>query len=308
MHFRQLDLNLLVALDALLTERSITRAGKRLFLTQSAMSGALARLREYFGDELLVQVGRQMVPTPLAESLAAPVRKILMQIQQTLEARPVFEPTTSTRRFRILMSDYVASVLMVDAIRHLAQLAPHVQIELMSNDMEVPGDALERGEVDLMVMPENYLSPAHPSEPIFDDDYVCIASADHPDIGESLSLEQYLSLGHVMVHFNRGRNPSMDEWVVGRLGLTRRCEVVAMNFTSVAAFVAGTRRIATLQGRLATRLADGMPIKILPCPVAIPSLREAMQWHEQFERDAGLAWLRQELRAVADRMPRHSAA
>ncbi len=302
MHFRQLDLNLLVALDALLTERSITRAGKRLFLTQSAMSGALARLREYFGDELLVQVGRQMVPTPLAESLAQPVRRILMEIQQTLEARPTFDPATATRRFRLLMSDYVASVLMVDVVRHLAALAPHVEIELISNDLEAPTEALERGDVDLMVMPENYLLATHPSEPLFDDSYVCIASADHPDIGDSLSLDEYLALGHVMVHFNRGRNPSMDEWVVGRLGITRRCEMVAMSFSSVAAFVAGTRRVATIQGRLAARLSALVPIKILRCPVDIPPLREAMQWHEQFERDAGLAWLRNEMRRIAERM------
>jgi DNA-binding transcriptional LysR family regulator len=304
MHFRQLDLNLLVALDALLTERSITRAGKRVYLTQSAMSGALARLREYFGDELLVQVGRRMVPTPLGESLAGPVRDILLQVQQTLQARPAFDPATSNRRFSIMLSDYVASVLMVDFVRHLSRIAPGVQIEMVSNDMEAPTEALERGDVDLMIMPSQYLAADHPSQPLFDDNYVCIVSADHPEVGETLSTEQYLALGHVMVHFNRGRNPSVDEWVVGRLGLARRIEVVAINFSSVAAFVVGTRRVATLQGRLARRFAKLTPIKVLPCPVDIPPLREAMQWHQQFERDPGLAWLRSELQTVAGRMPR----
>src|SRR5215468_4155230 len=114
MHFHQLDLNLLVALDALLVERNITEAGKRVHLTQSAMSGALARLRQYFGDELLVQVGRKMVPTPLGESLIEPVREILIKVKTTIETRPGFDPAASTRRFSLMMSDFCATVLMLN--------------------------------------------------------------------------------------------------------------------------------------------------------------------------------------------------
>src|SRR5215472_18123748 len=116
MHFRQLDLNLLVALDALLMERNITEAGRRLHVTQSAMSGSLGRLREYFGDELLVQIGRKMVPTPLAETLAEPVREILLKVKATVDARPGFDPATSTRRFSLMMSDYVSTVLMNEVV------------------------------------------------------------------------------------------------------------------------------------------------------------------------------------------------
>src|SRR5579883_2295229 len=116
MHFRNLDLNLLVALDALLAERNITQAGKRLHLTQSAMSGALARLREYFGDELLAQVGRKMVPTPLGKSLTEPVRNALHNIQATIATKTRFDPATSKRHFKFMMSDYVATVLMSAAL------------------------------------------------------------------------------------------------------------------------------------------------------------------------------------------------
>jgi len=119
MHYRHLDLNLLVALDALLTERNITEAGKRVFLTQSAMSGALARLREYFGDELLVQMGRRMVPTPLAETLAPQVREILLKIKATVETKPGFDPATSTRKFSLMMSDYCSTVLMTEVLPRL---------------------------------------------------------------------------------------------------------------------------------------------------------------------------------------------
>jgi len=302
MHFRQLDLNLLVALDALLAERNITRAGKRVFLTQSAMSGALARLREYFGDELLVQVGRQMVPTPLGESLGPAVRAILMQVQQTLLTRPTFDAATSTRHFTIMMSDFVATVLMPDVLRHLTGVAPRMQFEIVSNDMEVPPDAIERGEVDMLIMPDRFLAEGHPTEPLFEDDYVCIVAADHPEVGDRITTEQYLSLGHVIAQFNRGRSPAVDEWVVGQLGLTRRIEVIAMTFSAIPHYVAGTRRIATVQRRLAQQVAKFMPLKIVPAPIELPRLAEAMQWHTQFANDPGLAWLRAEMRAVAARI------
>jgi LysR family transcriptional regulator, nod-box dependent transcriptional activator len=112
MNLNRLDLNLLVALDALLTERSITRASERLHLSPSATSGALARLRTYFADELLTQIGRRMVPTPLGESLQGAVRDCLLHVQQTVEIRPQFDPATSKRNFRIKMSDFVSTVLM----------------------------------------------------------------------------------------------------------------------------------------------------------------------------------------------------
>jgi DNA-binding transcriptional LysR family regulator len=299
MHFRQLDLNLLVALNALLSERNITRAGKRVFLTQSAMSGALARLREYFGDELLVQVGRKMVPTQLGESLTEPVRSLLMQVQQTLETRPVFDPVVSSRRFTLMMSDYVSAVLMADVVQQLAQVAPAIQFEIVSNDVEMPGEAIERGDVDMLIMPEQFLSKAHPSQPLFRDEYVCLVSADHPELGDCLTTQQYLALGHVMVQFNRGRSPSVDEWVVSQLGHMRRIEVVAMNFSAIPQYIVGTRRIATIQRRLAERFVRFMPLKILPAPVELPFLCEAIQWHSQFDQDLMLTWLREQIRNTA---------
>src|SRR5579871_2959732 len=109
------------------------------------MSGSLARLREYFGDELLVQVGRKMVPTPLAESLAGPVREILLQIKTTISTRPVFEPASSRRRFTLMMSDYVSTVLMPEVLRRAEASAPHIGFEVLWNDVANPFDLLDRG-------------------------------------------------------------------------------------------------------------------------------------------------------------------
>jgi len=130
MHFNGLDLNLLVALDVLLTERNITLASRRLHLSQSAASGALARLRDYFGDELLTQVGRRMVLTPLGESLAAPVRDILLRVETTVQTRPQFDPASARHHFKLLMSDYVATVLMTRAIGWLGRSLSKQTLEL----------------------------------------------------------------------------------------------------------------------------------------------------------------------------------
>jgi LysR family transcriptional regulator, nod-box dependent transcriptional activator len=299
MHFEQLDLNLLVALDALLTDRSITAAGMRVHLTQSAMSGALARLREFFRDELLTQVGRKMVPTPLGESLTEPVRQILLQIKVTINTKPGFDPATSTRHFSVMMSDYVATVLMSEVLRRAETEAPFVRFNIMSNDVNGPTEFLERADIDLLIMPREYLSEKHPHEDIFTDDYACVVWNGNTLVGEQLTKEQYLDIGHVVLQFGRGRIPMQDEWFLTRLGVTRRIEVLAMNFNSLPQHVVGSQRIATTHRRLAEYYARYLPLRILAPPYELPSLTEAVQWHNLFNEDPGNRWLRMLLKQTA---------
>jgi DNA-binding transcriptional LysR family regulator len=296
MHFRQLDLNLLVALHTLLDEKNITQAGKRLHLTQSAMSGALARLRQYFGDDLLVQVGRRMVPTPLGESLIEPVREILIKVKSTIETRPGFDPTTSERRFSLMMSDYCATVLMLDVAQRAETLAPNVTFEIVSNNVEDPLGYLDRADIDLNVMPSTVLLQEHPHEVLFEDDFVCIAWTGNDRIGESITLEQYLELGHVSCQFLRGRTPTVDEWYLRHHGHARRMEVLATTFNAVPLQVVNTRRIATIQRRLAEYYAALLPIRLVPAPIDLPVLVETVQWHRLFDADPGILWLRSLLR------------
>jgi DNA-binding transcriptional LysR family regulator len=303
MRFHQLDLNLLVALDALLTERNITLAGRKVHLSQSGMSSGLARLREYFGDELLVPIGKKMVPTPLAESLAGPVRKILIDIQATVDFKPVFDPQASLRRFTIMMSDYAASVLMTGVARRAADLAPGVSFELLSNDVPSPGEILDRGEVDLLIIPEDILPETHPKDRLFEDDYVCVVWSGNSGVGEAISLEQYLQMGHVVLQFSRGRVPAIDEWFLNQAGHERRIEVVAMNFNMLPQFIVGTQRVATVQRRLARCFRTMMPLRILEPPLALPSLIESAYWHRAFFRDPGIGWLRGILQEVASAVP-----
>jgi DNA-binding transcriptional LysR family regulator len=298
MRFHKLDLNLLVALDVLLAERSITRAAKRLHLSQSSTSGVLARLREYFKDELLTQVGRNMVPTPLAESLSNPVRSILLQIHSTIETRPAFVPEESDRHFRVIASDYPTSVLLADVTRQLGLLAPKITMEILAPD-DAPADRLDRGEVDIMILPEKYMLPGHPSEMLYEDTLSCMIWASNTLVTDSLPLEQYLSLGHVATSWGGRRLPGLEEWFLKNAGLTRHIEISVGNFNSLPLLVIGTNRVATMHTRLGRMFANYYPVRLLKAPMEMPPVVMRMQWHRFFDTDPGHVWFRQLVSRVA---------
>jgi len=298
MDLRGLDLNLLVALDALFAEKSVTRAGERLHLSQSATSGALARLREVFRDQLLVPVKRRMVLTPVAESLVEPVRDFLLQAEAILNNNPVFDPGASTRKFRLLMSDYVEAVLMAEALPRIGQFAPGIRFEFISNVVE-GFDALARGEIDLSIAPTIRLSSEHPSERLFEDEFTCVVWAGNTRVKSAISLDEYLSLGHVVVRFGRHQElTTFDEWFMERFGHERRIEVVTTALNLVSQLLVGTTRIATLHRRLALVHQRYLPLKLVKPPFEIATLQESMQWHKSRNRDPGTLWLRSLLKSV----------
>ena len=290
MNLNRLDLNLLVALDALLTERSITNAAERLHLSPSATSGTLARLREFFQDELLTRIGRRMVPTPLGESLQLAVRDCLLHVQATVEIRPQFDPATSTRNFRLMMSDYVSIVLMPDVLQRLAREAPDVTIELLANDAE-PWESLSRGEIDFLVLPKNFIRSDHPAQVLFEDEYVCVCWSGNSLIGDTISLEQLLALGHVVARLGTQRPPTIDAWFFQQFGHARRVDVIATTFGSVPHLLIGTNRLSIMHRRLALAHAQALPLKILPVPIEMPRLVEMIQWHQYRDRDPGRVWM-----------------
>jgi LysR family nod box-dependent transcriptional activator len=295
MNLHRLDLNLLVALDALLTERSITRAAERLHLSPSATSGALARLREFFEDELLTRIGRRMVTTPLGESLQVDVRDCLLHVQATVEIKPHFDPLTSKRNFRLMMSDYVSTVIMPTVLQRLARDAPDVTIELLANDEE-PWESLSQGEIDFLVLPKNFVRSDHPAQQLFEDEYVCVCWSGNSQIADTLSLEQCLALGHVVARLGSHRPltvPTVDAWFFQRFGHARRVDVIATTFASVPFMLIGTNRLTIMHRRLAFVYSKMMPLKILPMPVEMPKLVEMIQWHQYRDRDPARVWLTQ---------------
>ncbi|MPT49027.1 MAG: LysR family transcriptional regulator [Sphingobium sp.] len=290
MRFDRLDLNLLVALDALLSERSVSIAAERICLSQSATSSALGRLRDYFSDDLLVQKGRQMMLTARAEGLVEPVRAVLEQIRSTIAVPPPFDPATSDRTIRIMASDYMSEVLLAPAFIDLQEKAPHMRFEIQQLNAGLL-ETLERGFMDLLITIDYAISADHPSQILFEDDYVVVGCAANPAMVAPMTKELYFESGHVTARFGRGRVSAFEDWFLRRQNRQRRIEVIAHNFTALPSFVIGTKRIATMHRRLALRAAEYLPLIIHELPFEIPSIREAVQWHISSNNDPAIRWV-----------------
>jgi LysR family nod box-dependent transcriptional activator len=306
MNLQGFDLNLLVALDALLTERNVTRAGRRMNLSQSAMSGALGRLRGFFQDELLVVVGRRMVLTPLAQDLVQPLRDVLLQVHSTVANKPRFDAGSSERHFSIAVSDYVMSVLIVDLLRHVKVEAPKITFDFRQLGRRATDD-LDGGELDFLIAPE-YLSAVHPAEVLFEDSHTCVAWNRNRYLGSSISLDDYLRLGHVIVRVGEPGSVNHDERVLRRLNHKRTVEVVTPAFDLAPQLVVGTDRIATVPTRLACKYAQFLPLKLLPLPINVAPLVEKLQWHRAHSQDPAHLWLRAQLRDAVTRVSGHQPA
>src|SRR5580704_13603279 len=291
MRYHKLDLNLLTALKALLTEKNVTRAGESVHITQPAMSGVLARLREYFDDPLIVQVGRKMELTPLAESLVEPLTDALLRIDATITTRPEFNPLTTNRRFSVVASDYSIDVLLLAVLRRVHQEAPGLSVEFRTPSESAPAE-LEAGEVDFIVNPESQNSPQQSGVVLFEDSYTVVVDADNSEVGDSIAIDQYLALRHVAFKSGRYGLPQFETWMANRYGEERRVEVIAHSFYLLPRLVIGTSRIATMHTRLAKQLAGDLPIRLVRPEFEIPRLIEVLQWHKYRDLDPGSMWLR----------------
>ncbi len=292
MRFNKLDLNLLVALDALLTERNISRAGQRIHLSQPATSNALARLRDYFQDELLIPQGRQLVLSARAQELIGPVREVLMRIDSTIATQPSFEPADAIRKFVLLMSDYSATVYVPALIERLYTVAPGISLDLRLLD-DRPLELLDKSEVDLLIIPSQYVSGQHPSMPLFEEEYVCLTWTGNTRIRDALTFDEYVESGHVAGSYsgNHQHAPAFDSWFLERFGVKRRVEVSAPTLAALPQMVVGTNRIATVHRRIALQAEKTLPVRVWAPPIDIPTMVQTLQWHKHRENDAALQWL-----------------
>jgi LysR family nod box-dependent transcriptional activator len=299
----KLDLNLLTALRALLLEKNVTRAGDSVHVTQSAMSGILARLREYFGDPLIVQIGRKMELTALAESLVEPVNDVLLRIDATIATRPGFDPSSSRRLFSVVASDYVINVLLIDVLRRIHHEAPGMSLEFRIPSESTSAE-LEAGEVDLAVHPESQNSTLQSGSVLFEDSYVVVVDANNQEVGDSIGIEQYLGLRHVAYKSTKHGLPHLETWIANRFGEVRHVEVTTHSFNLLPQLVLGTSRLATMHVRLAHKLTAGLPVRIVTPAFDIPRLVEVLQWHKYRDLDPGSMWLREVIIEAARKLPR----
>ena len=303
MRFNKLDLNLLVALDVLLKERSVTRAAEQLNLSPSAMSNSLSRLRAYFDDELLIPIGRKMEITPRAEALGDVVRDVLLQIDSRIAAQPTFDAKHSDRIFRIFASDYTQVVLVPTILGLAAKAGSTVRFHFLPQ-VSNPIRDLERGEADALIIPSGFTSPGHPQDELYREEFVCLVWKDSRVASGEWSFERYIAAEHAVMRPPASDADSFEGWFLRRFGVTRRVAVTTYSFVSLPGLVVGTEFVATVHARLARRMVQAWPLEVRPVPVAIEPMAQALQWHKFRTTDPGMMWLR-DLAARAAREIEH---
>ncbi|RUU14287.1 LysR family transcriptional regulator [Mesorhizobium sp. USDA-HM6] len=301
MRFKGLDLNLLVALNALLTARNLTAAARSINLSQPAMSAAIARLRAYFGDDLFIMKGRELVLTPRAEGLAVPVREVLLQVQLSIIHWDEFNPAQSDRRFRIVLSDFMILVFLQKIVDRIAREAPGVSFELLAV-ADDPPELLRRGDIDFLIMPELFMLSAHPKAALFDDKLVCVGCCTNKEPSRQLTFERYMEMGHVAVTFGLTRVPAIDEWLLRGQGFNRRIEVVVQAFSMIPPVLSGTDRIAIMPLRLVEHFAKTIPLRIFDLWLPVSTFTEAVQWPALHNSDPASIWMRKIMLEEASRM------
>lgn len=295
------DLNLLVALRALLGERHVTRAAARMGLTQPAMSHALGRLRAVLGDPLLVRSRGGLQLTPRAAALVEPLERLLHDADALLAPPERFDPATSTRRFRIATSDYMEIVLMPALLERLGREAPLVELVFVRQGGRGVSQ-LDSGEVDLLLVPPSRSSEGSSifTQRVLEEKFVCVVRADHPTVGKKMTLERYLELGHVLVSPGGTRAGIVDD-ALAKHGLARRIAVVVPHFLVAPFLVERTDLVLTLAARIARSLAPAVKLRSLAPPdeLDLPGFEIRLVWHERDHADPAHAWLRALVQSVA---------
>ncbi|OAI27114.1 MULTISPECIES: LysR family transcriptional regulator [Methylomonas] len=296
---RSFDLNLLVAFDWLMRERSVSRAAEKMFISQSAMSHVLQRLRQQLEDPLLVKTPAGMVPTARALALVDPVSAVLKEVEGLIRAPAPFDPAGSRRAFAIAATDYVEALLLPKLAPRIARQAPGVDIRFKRTSSRFPLEALEQGEIDLVLGFEVMLNPPKHLHclALFDDCMVCVARVGHPVVNRELTLEQYIGLPHIMLSGAGSGSGQVDSWLAEH-GLERRVALTVSHFLSAPLIVAQTDMVMAFPKRTALQIAQNQPLQWVPLPLDLPDYATVMVWHPLQDQEPANRWLRGEIRAA----------
>ena len=287
-HLRQVDLNLLSTLYALLEERHVTRAAKRCFLSQPAMSRSLERIRDTFGDELLIRTGRTYERTVRGEWLLRELENLLPRLEALVRGEP-FDPAQSRERLRTAVTDNGSIVLLPALTQRIRTAAPDITLEIVAwHDRSF--EDVEAGKIDLALSPLAAPSPLE-TETLFKEDFVCLLGADHKLRSRRFTLKQYLELAHVAVG-------ALDR-PLADLGLRRRVALSVPFLVPAVAAVAGSDLVVTLPRKLAKAVAAMANVRFVEPPPEIKSFQYFMVWHPRLTAEPAQVWFREQLRIVA---------
>ncbi len=289
-NIRSLDLNLLVALDALLRERSVTRAARRVGVGQPAMSHSLKRLREFFGDPIFVRVGREMQVTPFAQQLEAPLRRWLAELRTVLNAPGPFDPATCERSFTLITSDLLAVVLPTLAWR-MQEEAPHVRLEVRTPDAD-PVQALQSSGADLALAPPQAHAPGMCQRVVSRITWATFVAPGHAGLEDGeLSLERWLQIPHITVN-TASSSPSFVASAIASAGLVRRVGLVVPSFLVAPYVVARSEMLFTAPRESIGPIAQLLGLCALQPPLLLPEIPVLELWPERLHADPAHAWFR----------------
>lgn len=297
MDWRSIDLNLLVVFQAMVDERSVTRAGEALGLSQPAMSAALSRLRELLGDTLFVRSGREMQPTPRALELAAPVRRVLDSISSDILQRAGFDPASAEKLFTIVTPDIGEVNIVPPLLGRLAQQAPRVTLRTIARTPQTTGPVLESGQAELAL---GHFPDLHKAgffrQKLGTVPFVCLVSKRHPTIGERMTAEQFLSASHALVHPD-GRGRDVDKWL-SPTQAQRRTVVEVAHFMSLLPILENSDLIASVPRDIARICVRHAELRIVEMPMKAPTITIYLFWHQRFHKDPAHVWFRGEVFAL----------
>jgi DNA-binding transcriptional LysR family regulator len=287
---RAVDLNLLTVLDAVLTERNVTRAAERLGMTQPAVSNALTRLRLLFDDELFVRRGKEMAPTPRALSLAGPTRKALDLIQASLAHPDAFDYTEG-HTFRLGIHDLGEAVLLPRFLQWLEQLGARVRLDIRREPGAALCDEMRLGNVELVL--DHVVIPGEEfrRKRVMDLELVPLVRRDHPTVGQSLTLDEYAALEHVILEPREGQT-NLAEHTLAIMGRSRRVRAQVPHYLSMPFIVSQSNLICTLPLPLARLFEQHFPVRVVSCPLPIHPIPLFMMWHACQDADPAHKWLR----------------
>lgn len=293
----RLDLNLLVTLEALLTERNVTRAAARLHLSQPAVSAQLSRLRDVFEDPLLLPAQRGMTPTAKALALLDPLRQALDQVRGVAASHLHFDPSTADLTVTIAASDYLQMAVLQPLALRLRREAPGVRVAIRHIDPNHIAEQMARGDVDLGLMQPVEAAGSLRLRPLFHERYVLIARRGHPVVQGKLTAKAFARLEQVVVSPAGGGFSTPVDHALAGLGLKRQVVLSAASFLFVPDLVGRSDLVALVPERLVKGRAAGL--QVLPPPLPIDGFDIAMVWHERNHGHAAQRWLRDQLAAVA---------
>ena len=306
-NLRSFDLNLLVAFDVLMRDLNVTRAAERMFITQSAMSHILQKLRQQLDDPLLVKTSSGMKPTERALALVDPVRALLAETERLIKPPLEFDATVSQRCFVLAATDYIEFLLMPELSGYIEKIAPGIDLHVKRTEVSFPVSQLENGSLDVVLGFESVLNPpAHlRRQYLFSDKMACVVNQEHSLLSKPPNINEFVSVPHMLIS-RTGKRVGIIDQKLAELGLERRIKLIVPHFLSAPLIVAKTDMILSLPYRIAEQFTTIAPLVIFPLPFELPDYDLCMIWHPIMDKDPAHQWLRDKILHLARSLTSHT--